>query len=131
MSGRFRARHGVTLADGSAEAPHDHDWQVVAVFRARALDERGFVVDFLAVRDALADVTARLGGADLNRLLSGGASAERLAEHLAAALAARALPRPYCVRVREAEGCWAACYPGSGGGPEGGRLDASGGGGVG
>ncbi len=115
VSASFRARHSVALPDGTMEPAHEHDWQVVAVFRAPGLNDDGFVVDFLAVREALAAVTGELAGADLNQALGAHASAERLAEHLAAGLAAAMQRELHCLRVREGPGCWAAFYPGAAG----------------
>ncbi len=110
----FRATHSVRRPDGSMEAPHDHDWRVTAAFRSDRLDDNGFVIEFLALRQALAKVTASLGEIDLNVALgaaAGGASAERLAESIACRLAEELGREPYCVRVVEAPGCTAAFFP--------------------
>jgi 6-pyruvoyltetrahydropterin/6-carboxytetrahydropterin synthase len=111
VSASFRARHAVATPDGTMEPPHEHDWRVEAVFRADQLDDDGFVVDFLAVREALDAALAPLGGGDLNAVLDAPASAERVAEFVAAAIGGRCAG-PYCVRVEEAPGCRAAFYPG-------------------
>ena len=116
VSASFAARHSVTLPDGSAEPAHEHQWQVVAAFRAEKLDAGGFVMDFVVIQQALAELTAGLAGADLNELLGRAASAERLTEHLAADLGRRLGRQVHCLRVREAPGCWAAFYPGGAGG---------------
>jgi 6-pyruvoyl-tetrahydropterin synthase len=110
----FRAGHAVRAPDGSMEAAHEHDWRVTATFRAGTLNANGFVVDFLAVRSALERATGELAGRDLNAAIGPpgtGASAERVAEHLAGRLAELLDRRPHCVRVVEAPGCTAAFYP--------------------
>lgn len=114
VSASFPARHSVTLPDGANEPPHQHDWQAEAILRADRLDANGFVADFVAVQQALADVTAPLARADLNELLGPAASAERLAQHLAGQLQKRLGRKLHCLRVQEAPGCWAAFYPGGG-----------------
>ena len=96
------------------EKSHEHAWRVSAVFRRETLDADGFVVDFLAVRHALADITNPLEGGDLNQALGcgdEGLSAERVAEYLAGELARLLGGAPYCLRVTEAPGCSAAFYP--------------------
>jgi len=110
VSASFRARHAVATPSGPLEPPHEHDWRVEAVYRADALDADGFVVDFLAARDALDAALTPLTGADLNGALDAPASAERLAAFIAAALTRHGLT-PYRVAVEEAPGCRAAFYP--------------------
>lgn len=114
VEGEFRASHSVPRPDGSMEPSHEHPWRVAAVFRSEELDAGGFVIDFLAVKAALAKLSDSLAGADLNVALGrseGGASAERVAEHIAGALRGMVGVRPHCVRVAEAPGCTAAFYP--------------------
>lgn len=111
---RFAARHSVRLGDGSMEDSHEHDWRATAVFRAGQLDENGFVVDFVAVSGALREIAADLSGTDLNRVVpngGSGASAERVAEHIARSLQCKWGQEVYCVRLTEAPGCTAAFYP--------------------
>ncbi|MCK4626038.1 MAG: 6-carboxytetrahydropterin synthase [Phycisphaerae bacterium] len=109
----FSARHSVALPDGTMEPSHEHDWSVTATFRANRLDTDGFVVDFVVVRSALAEITGELEGANLNDLLPPdfAATAECLAEYLAGRLAERMGREVHCVRVTEAAGCSAAFYP--------------------
>jgi len=45
---------------------HGHSWRVVARLAAARLDGEGMAYDFVAVRDALAALTARLDHRDLN-----------------------------------------------------------------
>ncbi len=95
------------------ESPHEHNWVVTASFRADGLDTDGFVVDFVTVRAALAEITGELEGADLNDLLPPdfAATAECLAEYLAGRLTERLDRDVHCVRVTEEAGCEAAYYP--------------------
>jgi len=96
------------------EDPHEHDWHVTAAFRAGRLSKDGFVVDFLDVDNALCEIAATLRRADLNEVVpndGSGASAERVAEHIARSVQRRLGRDVYCVRVREAPGCTAAFYP--------------------
>ena len=121
----FRASHAVAAPDGSMESPHEHDWQLEAVFRAATLDDNGFVVDFLAIRERLEAVAAALAGQMLNLVVPNqgrGASAERVAQYVAERLGdpkrdtprlgtPMLLGRLYAVRVIEAPGCRGAYYP--------------------
>ena len=88
----FTASHSVSLPNGTAEPSHEHKWLVTATFRSNRLDETmGAVIDFRAVNDALEQVTGPLGGTDLNSasaLANGRVSAERVAEFIAAGVAA-------------------------------------------
>jgi len=87
---------------------------VAATYRAERLDESGFVVEFLSLRGALVEVAASLADSDLNVLLKcpkTGASAERVARHVAELIEDKLKRRPYCVRVVEGMGCSAAFYP--------------------
>ena len=40
------AAHQLRLAPGEGERLHGHNWRIKATVRARALDSRGFVMDF-------------------------------------------------------------------------------------
>ncbi len=40
------AAHQLRFAPGEGERLHGHNWRIKAVVRARALDSRGFVLDF-------------------------------------------------------------------------------------
>ena len=113
----FNAAHALRLPDGTWEDPHQHRWEVTAVFRSADLDETmGVVVDFVEVDEALKTITDELEGADLNKLdalADGRPSAERVAELVAGLLAERLAGGSllYCVGVTEAPGCRAAFYP--------------------
>lgn len=43
----FKASHRVLMGDGSWEPYHEHDWILRVSVRAKKLDDKGFVVDFL------------------------------------------------------------------------------------
>ncbi len=45
---------------------HGHSWKVVVRLAASRLDDEGMAFDFVAVRDALAALTARLDHRDVN-----------------------------------------------------------------
>src|SRR6185436_8595498 len=62
----FEAAHHLTSYQGAPEAVHGHSWKVEAALAADALDGEGMAFDFVAVRSALFDLTARLDHRDLN-----------------------------------------------------------------
>jgi len=118
VEGVFKARHAVRTPGGAWEQPHEHLWAVAATFRSARLDPAtGVVIDFVEVQGALASITAGLEGSDLNGIAAfagGGASAERVAGHLAGLLAAalgKGGAKLYRLAVTEASGCSAAYYP--------------------
>lgn len=55
----FCAGHFITLADDLCEAVHGHNW-TVGVDVEGAPGPHGMVVDFIALRDALSEIVARL-----------------------------------------------------------------------
>ena len=55
----FCAGHFITLADDVCEAVHGHNW-TVGVDVAGPPDAHGMVVDFIALRDAMTTIVARL-----------------------------------------------------------------------
>jgi 6-pyruvoyl-tetrahydropterin synthase len=105
------------MPDGSFEPPHEHLWNVTAVFQSQRLEPTmGVVVDFVDAGAALEAIMAELEGGDLNRLdefAGTGPSAEKVAQYLAQRLSARmaGVARLYKVSVTEAPGCVAAFYP--------------------
>lgn len=119
----FRARHWLRLAGprprggGGQEEPHEHTWRVTATLRSpRLAEDTGVVVDFVHVKRALQTVCDGLDGGDLNTIApfsDGGASAERVAEHIASRLAGQAEIGDLLARVEvtEAPGCSAAFCP--------------------
>jgi 6-pyruvoyltetrahydropterin/6-carboxytetrahydropterin synthase len=66
VQGRFEAAHRLLSWRGAPEPTHGHSWRVVARLAAGALDAEGMAFDFVAVRDALATLTARFDHRDIN-----------------------------------------------------------------
>jgi 6-pyruvoyltetrahydropterin/6-carboxytetrahydropterin synthase len=66
VAGRFEAAHRLYSWRGAEEPVHGHSWRVVVRLEASALDDEGMAFDFVAVRDALAALTARLDHRDVN-----------------------------------------------------------------
>ena len=114
----FSACHSVLLPGGSYEPPHVHEWRVWVTFRSAALNEAGFVVDFVEAQAALRQACGELDGGDLNARtgFATGASAERVAQWLAERMAALMgeSARVYRVAVTEAAGCVATFTAGCG-----------------
>lgn len=118
----FSAAHALVIS-GERETVHGHDWRVRAELEGPALDADGLLCDFHTVEQTLADIVAPLRNADLNSTPPFdrvNPSAERVAEHIARALASRldeALAphaRVAWVSVTEAPGCVATYRPGEG-----------------
>lgn len=81
-----------TDARGTAERLHGHNWRVVAVARAHALDDEGLVIDVEQLGVLLREVTARYDHALLNDVPPFDAiasTAERFAHAVAERLAER------------------------------------------
>lgn len=66
VAATFEAAHRLYLWRGAPESSHGHSWRVVARLATDALDDEGMAYDFVAVRDALAALTARVDHRDLN-----------------------------------------------------------------
>lgn len=114
VEGRFHAIHAVRSVGGPMEAPHEHMWRYAASFRTSHLNDDGFVIDFVPVQAAVEELSALLEGRDLNEVLgdAAGASAERVAEHMAVWLGQRLGRVVYSLRITEAPGCQATYYSG-------------------
>jgi len=113
----FSASHSVLLPGGGYEPSHVHRWRVWVTFRSAALNEAGFVVDFVEAQAALRRACEELNGGDLNAnpRFATGASAERVAHWLSDRVAALIVPAPppvavHRVSVTEATGCVATYY---------------------
>jgi 6-pyruvoyltetrahydropterin/6-carboxytetrahydropterin synthase len=63
---RFEAAHHLTSYRGAPEPVHGHSWQVEAALAAGELDAEGMGFDFVAVKAALAELTARFDHRDVN-----------------------------------------------------------------
>jgi 6-pyruvoyltetrahydropterin/6-carboxytetrahydropterin synthase len=62
----FEAAHRLHSWRGSPEPSHGHSWRVVARLETSSLGEEGMAYDFVAVREALAAIAARLDHRDVN-----------------------------------------------------------------
>jgi 6-pyruvoyltetrahydropterin/6-carboxytetrahydropterin synthase len=110
----FSASHQLTLADGSKEPLHEHDWKVRVAVSAAQLDETGLVMDFYELRIKIAAVLVALGGVkleDVPYFADGGinASAETVSQYIYDNLAS-ILPDNVelsSIEVMEQPDCWA------------------------
>ena len=68
VAATFEAAHRLYLWRGAPETTHGHSWRVVVRLVSSELDDEGMAYDFVAVRDALARLTARLDHRDLNAI---------------------------------------------------------------
>jgi 6-pyruvoyltetrahydropterin/6-carboxytetrahydropterin synthase len=110
----FSASHQLTLADGSKEPLHEHDWRVRVAVSAAKLDETGLVMDFYELKIKIAAALVDLAGKkleDVPYFADGGinASAETVSRYIYEKLAP-ALPDNVelsFVEVMEQSDCWA------------------------
>jgi len=109
----FAATHALRLPDGTLEPVHGHDWPVRVTVASDKLDAMDCVMDFHELERIVAGILEPFGGRHLNDVppFSKGVnpSAERVAEHIGATVAA-ALPDGVTLveaRVGEAPGCTA------------------------
>ena len=112
----FNATHALRLYDGTVEPTHGHDWLVKLTISADRLDAIDVVIDFHVLERQLADVLVPMQHAHLNDLpafASVNPSAERVAQHVADAMAAALPPHVALVSaaVTEAPGCVAVYRP--------------------
>lgn len=112
---RFEAAHHLTSYRGAAEPAHGHTWQVEAALEAEELDAEGMGFDFVAAREALAELAARFDHRDINGVApfdQSSPTTERLAAWFHRELAAR-LPdaRVAEVTVWEGPDCSATFRP--------------------
>ncbi len=111
----FNAQHSMTLADGSKEPPHRHNWTVSAQVESDRLDDCGVVLDFNRLKAMLDDIVAGLENAVLDRIdyfQQNNASAEMVSKYIYEKLEAR-LPEGVglaAVRAAEQAGCSANFY---------------------
>ena len=107
---RFFASHALRLYDGSFEPPHAHDWRVEVVVRAAKLDAIDVAIDFHELERIVAAALDPLRDTHLNDqpVFTGkNPSAERVAEHIHAAVASK-LPEGVelvSATITEAPGC--------------------------
>ena len=75
----------MVLPDGSKEPAHSHDWVVTAAVSSEKLDDMGVVMDFRALREIVANVTAELDNTalgDIEYFCRNNPSAENVAMYL-------------------------------------------------
>ena len=106
----FNASHAIPMANGEMEPLHEHAWGVEVVFAGAELDDRGVLLDFVAIEQHLQRILAPLDGANLNEhpFLEGRpSSAEHVARRIYELLSAEQWhpARLSSVMVREAPGC--------------------------
>ena len=109
----FPASHQVRVGAFKLEAVHEHKWRVRAKLGGEKLSADGILVDFILVKQILAEIADKFRGKDLGkvRILPGeNPTAENLARYFYEQLEGRFGPevRLLQVAVQEAEGCWAA-----------------------
>lgn len=116
VAGRFEAAHRLYSWRGAPEAVHGHSWRVVAQLETDRLDGEGMAFDFVALRDALAALTAALDHRDLNELPPfdrESPTTERIARWFLEELAAKLPGAPLAaVTVYEGPDCSATYRPG-------------------
>jgi 6-pyruvoyltetrahydropterin/6-carboxytetrahydropterin synthase len=106
VRGRFEAAHHLTSYRGRPEPNHGHSWQVEAALAADQLDGEGMAYDFVAVKRALDELTARFDHGDVNAVApfdQRSPTTEHLAAWFHAELAGR-LPGARLVEVTVWEG---------------------------
>jgi 6-pyruvoyl-tetrahydropterin synthase len=75
LSREVRAFHVMPGMAGPEGQRHHHDYRIDVVVERRDLDERGMVCDLDLLEAALADLTARIEGKDLEDAIQSGAQA--------------------------------------------------------
>lgn len=106
----FTARHRLTLADGSKEPAHSHDWTVVAAVSVDKLDEIGIVMDFRRLQAIIDNIISEFRNTNLEQLdyfQRNNTSAENVAKYIYGKMALSLPPEvnPEYVQVTETPGC--------------------------
>ena len=116
VQNRFWASHQLTLADGSTESLHSHNWLVEAEVGAERLNDMGLVMDFNRLKNAVEKITAQFGTGPLEKIdyfRRNNSSAEMVAKYVYGKLEAE-LPEGVmlnCVKITEEAGCIAEFRP--------------------
>lgn len=106
----FWASHRLTLADGSKEPLHHHNWQLTAEVSGDKLDGMGLVMNFRRLKAMLDDIVAEFDNASLDSVdyfRQNSPSAENVAKYVYEKLGPK-LPAGLnlgCVSVAEEQGC--------------------------
>jgi 6-pyruvoyltetrahydropterin/6-carboxytetrahydropterin synthase len=109
---RFSAAHQLTLADGSKEPVHEHDWLVTASVGSDRLNSMGLVIDFHVLKAMVESVVGQLVDSRLSWLehfRKNNSSAEVVARYIYEKLETM-MPKNVKlehVEVVEEPGCWA------------------------
>lgn len=81
----FWASHQLTLADGSKEPLHHHNWSVIAEVGRGELDDMGLVLDFRRLKAIIDTIVADLDNSRLEKLdyfQKNNSSAEAVAKYI-------------------------------------------------
>jgi 6-pyruvoyltetrahydropterin/6-carboxytetrahydropterin synthase len=115
VAATFEAAHRLYLWRGAPEPTHGHSWRVVARLATAELDAEGMAYDFVAVRDALASLVARVDHRDLNAVAPfdrESPTTERIARWFYEQLASELVGAPLsAVTVFEGANCSATYAP--------------------
>lgn len=110
----FFAGHQITFDDGKVEDLHEHEWCARVAVESSKLDEQGFAVDFIWLKEQLQTianglVTPRLEEHQYFKEAKVNASAENIAKYIFEELAPqiKGEVKLACVEVQESPGCWA------------------------
>jgi 6-pyruvoyltetrahydropterin/6-carboxytetrahydropterin synthase len=107
---QFRASHQLTLADGSRESTHQHNWVVTTGVSNDKLDGMGLVMDFGRLMAMVSEITAEFDNGrldDVDYFRRNNPSAENVAKYIFDKLEAQ-LPDGVILRsikVVEEPGC--------------------------
>jgi len=110
VESQFWATHGLTLPDGSREAAHGHNWNVIAEVSGERLNSMGLVMDFRQLREMIAEIVAELRDTPLEQVgyfRRNNPSAENVARYIYEKLETK-LPKDLgleSVSVTEEAGC--------------------------
>ena len=82
---RFSASHQITMANGTREPLHRHDWIVTAEVSSERLNEIGIVMDFVSLKKSMQRIVAPFQSASLETLECfhrANSSAENVAKYI-------------------------------------------------
>ena len=111
VTDHFSAAHALKGYDGSCSQLHGHNWEVTAHIRCTRLNQLGFGVDFLDVKQVITDILSRLDHTNLNDVAEFGSinpTAENIAKFLYTEMARRLNTDQVKIRkisVLESPGC--------------------------
>jgi len=106
----FWASHQITVADGSKEARHSHNWKITAQVGAEKINEIGLVVDFRKIKAVLESVVAEFDNRQIDKIeyfRQNNSTAENVAVYIYRQMEKK-LPKDVkleAVRVVEQSGC--------------------------